>query len=166
MEILVEPSIIQPELMQEINVLINKDLSTNCKKLQKLRINAASYTFSKEGELYKKGYLFPWLRCLTPANAQYTMDQVLAGLCKDHTSGRTLSHKLVTMRKDFLAYVRICDKWQKNAYLIRKPPKQLIHISGLRSCAQQKGGYYKTSTLRARTQLKYANIGTSHPCKR
>lgn len=72
-----ESIINQPKLVQEIDltpsweVLIIKylkkeDLPIHNKELRKLRINAARYTFVKDGELYKKRYMFPWLRSKNP----------------------------------------------------------------------------------------------------
>ncbi|GAV73134.1 hypothetical protein CFOL_v3_16621, partial [Cephalotus follicularis] len=48
-----------------------------------------------DGILYKRFFSFPWLRCLTPSEADYALREVHEGVYGNHTGGRTLSHKLL-----------------------------------------------------------------------
>ncbi|GAV65277.1 RVT_3 domain-containing protein [Cephalotus follicularis] len=49
----------------------------------------------RDGILYKRSFSFPWLRCLTPLEADYALREVHERVCGNHTGGRTLSHKLL-----------------------------------------------------------------------
>ena len=73
---------------------------------RKLRIRAARYTLI-ENVLYRRSFTLPYLRFLTPSQANYAMNEVHEGICGAHHSARTLSYKLMrlgyywpTMQKD------------------------------------------------------------------
>jgi hypothetical protein len=37
-----------------------------------------------QGILYKKGFSLPYLRCLTPAEAEYVLKEIHEGICRNH----------------------------------------------------------------------------------
>ena len=45
--------------------------------------------------LYKRGFSCPYLRCLTPEEADYVMREVHEGVCGNHSGACSLVHKLI-----------------------------------------------------------------------
>lgn len=95
-EFLVEPSITRSKTASEINhelrrkdptvrFLKQEDVSEDTREFRKINACTARYALSNEGELYKKGYSMPWLRCLGKKEALYEMEQVYFGIRGDHT---------------------------------------------------------------------------------
>ena len=83
---------------------------------RKLKVQAAHFILIKE-VLYKKGFSWPYLRCLIPKEVDYVMQEVHEGVCGNHLGSRSLVYKLIwagyywpTMQKDARAYVKACDK--------------------------------------------------------
>ncbi|GAV72741.1 RVT_3 domain-containing protein [Cephalotus follicularis] len=99
-----------------INWLRNRILPEDPVEARKLVYRANIFQF-RDGILYKRSFSFPWLRCLTALEADYSLREVHEGICGNHTGGRTLSHKLLkqgyywpTMHQDAIDLVRKCDK--------------------------------------------------------
>ena len=95
---------------------------------RKLKVQAARFTLIKN-ILYKRGFSQPYLRCLSPEEADYVMREVHKGIFGNHSGSWSLVHKLIragyywpTMQKDAHAYVRACDKClrYKIAFLVLK----------------------------------------------
>ena len=61
---------------------------------RKLRIKSARYVLMDE-VLYKRGFSQPYLRCLTPDEANYVLREVHEGACGNHSGARSLVHKVV-----------------------------------------------------------------------
>ncbi|GAV73835.1 RVT_3 domain-containing protein [Cephalotus follicularis] len=85
---------------------------------------------------YKRSFSFPWLRFLTPLEADYALREVHEGICGNHTGGRTLSHKLLrqryywpTLHQDAIDFIRKCDKCQRDANISRRPSQPLTSIT-------------------------------------
>ncbi|KAL5555768.1 hypothetical protein UlMin_038004 [Ulmus minor] len=94
-----------------------------------LRTKAARYVF-KFGQLYKRGYSNPLLKCITPKQGLYVMQEIHEGLCGNHAGQRSLLHKVVrqgyywpNMVKDAEQYVRKCDTCQRFSQLIHQSAK-------------------------------------------
>ncbi|KAA3465902.1 protein NYNRIN-like [Gossypium australe] len=51
------------------------------------------YTFL-EGVLYRKGFLYPLLRCLSPPEVEYVMREIHKGIYCNHLGGRLLAQKI------------------------------------------------------------------------
>ena len=64
----------------------------------KLRIRAARYTLI-EKVLYKKSYIWPYLRCLRPDEDEYALKEIHKGICGQHIGSRSLAHK--TLRQGY-----------------------------------------------------------------
>ncbi|GAV58867.1 RVT_3 domain-containing protein [Cephalotus follicularis] len=77
-----------------INWLRNGILPEDSAEARKLMYRANKFRL-QDGILYKRSFSFPWLRCLTPLEADYALRKVHEGVCGNHTGGRTLSHKLL-----------------------------------------------------------------------
>ena len=113
-----------------IEYLKSSAIETNSESV-KLRIRAARYILIDD-ILYKKSFSFSYLRCLGPDETQYTLREIHEGICGQHMGNRSLSYKALrqgyywpTMKKDFIDFVRKCDKCQKFAKTTHQPLEQL-----------------------------------------
>ena len=86
---------------------------------RKLRVRSARYVLLNDA-LYKRGFSQPYLKCLSPDEANYVLREVHEGACGNHSRVRSLIHKVVragyywpTIRADAKAYVKICDQCQR-----------------------------------------------------
>ncbi|XP_020693548.1 uncharacterized protein LOC110107602 [Dendrobium catenatum] len=77
-----------------------------------LRRQAANFTIIN-GELYKRSFTGPYLKCLPPSEANYALREVHSGICGEHLGGRALAQKVLrqgfywpTMKQDALELVR------------------------------------------------------------
>ncbi|KAL5548903.1 hypothetical protein UlMin_004134 [Ulmus minor] len=75
-----------------INYLITGELLVNKNEARKLRRRSTHYAF-KFGQLYKKGYSIPLLKCVTPERSLYVMQEIHEGMCGNHSGPRSLFHK-------------------------------------------------------------------------
>ena len=85
---------------------------------------------------YMKDFFRLYLRCLIPKETDYVMREVHEGVCGNHSGSRSLVHKLIharyywpTMQKDFIAYVKTCNKCQRFDSLIWQPTKELTPMT-------------------------------------
>ena len=65
---------------------------------RRLQLRAAKYTYVG-GTLYRRSYLSPWLKYVTPEEGDYVLCEVHEGLCAAHVGGRVLAKKCL-----FLGY--------------------------------------------------------------
>ena len=61
---------------------------------RKLRVRSAKYVLLNDA-LYKRGFSQPYLRCLSPDEANYVLREVHEGACGKHSGARSLIHKVV-----------------------------------------------------------------------
>ncbi|KAB2597290.1 hypothetical protein D8674_000210 [Pyrus ussuriensis x Pyrus communis] len=83
-------------------------------------------------QLYKRGFNLPYLRCLTPAEAEIVLQQIHEGVCGDHAGSRSLAHKAFhqgyywpTLHQDAIRISRSCDKCQRYATIHHSPLEPL-----------------------------------------
>jgi hypothetical protein len=50
---------------------------------RRLKVRASRFIIL-QGILYKKGFSLPYLRCLTPAKAEYVLREIHEGICGNH----------------------------------------------------------------------------------
>ena len=93
---------------------------------RKLKVQATWFVLIKD-ILYKRGFSHPYLRCLSPKEADYVMREVHARICENHSGSQLLVHKLIragyywpTMQKVAQTYVKICDKCQRFSNVITR----------------------------------------------
>ncbi|KAL5552844.1 hypothetical protein UlMin_040245 [Ulmus minor] len=128
-KILEVPSIDKPEQVGSIVVrpcwmdpiisfLRDGTLPADKFEARRLRFRSARY-FLDKGKLYKKGFSSPSLLCLDEDRGKFTLEELHAGVCENHSSGRTLAHRILrqgyywpTIQTDSLDFVRKCDKCQ------------------------------------------------------
>ena len=62
--------------------------------IRKLKVQAARFVLIKD-VLYKRGFSRPYLRCLSPEEADYVIREVHEGICRNHSRSQSLVHKLI-----------------------------------------------------------------------
>ncbi|GMH25591.1 hypothetical protein Nepgr_027434 [Nepenthes gracilis] len=85
-----------------------------------------------DGRLYRRGFSTPYLRCLTPVEAEYALQEVHLGICGSHIGGKNLAFKIMrqgyywpTMKYDAVDFVRKCENCQVHGNLNRQPHTEL-----------------------------------------
>ena len=104
-------------------------------KAHKLQIQATRFSLI-DGQLFKRSFGGPYLKCLTPEQSQYMLAEMHEGICGNHPGGRTLAHRAhtqgyywPTMKVDATNYTRKCDRRQRLAPILKSPVQDLISIS-------------------------------------
>ncbi|XP_073022575.1 uncharacterized protein [Primulina eburnea] len=118
----------EPSWKDEILAYLkHNDLPQDPAVARKLRVRAARFTII-DGELYKRGYSQPFLKCLTPSKADYVLREIHEGICGNHLGGKALAGKTLrqgyfwpTMKKDALQLVKHCRACQEHANLYHQP---------------------------------------------
>ncbi|XP_059654543.1 uncharacterized protein LOC132301292 [Cornus florida] len=104
-----------------IDILDKPSISPQQEKAEarKLKLTAAKYSIINN-QLYRKSFSGPYLKCLSPTKALVILKQIHDGDCGNHSSGRSLAHKVLTQGYfwPYLAwnaeeYARRCDKCQR-----------------------------------------------------
>ncbi|KAL0329007.1 UNVERIFIED_CONTAM: hypothetical protein Sradi_4887400 [Sesamum radiatum] len=70
--------------------LTTGSLPTDRKDARTIRTRATRFTMIG-GELYKRGFSQPYLKCLDPERAEYVLREVHEGSCGNHSGGRSLA---------------------------------------------------------------------------
>ncbi|XP_075670409.1 uncharacterized protein LOC142640211 [Castanea sativa] len=65
-------------------------------KAEKVRRSAPRYWLSEEQKLYKRSYSGPYLLCVHPEAVEPMLEELHKGICRSHTSGRSLAHRALT----------------------------------------------------------------------
>ena len=123
------PSINIPEVLQIqnegnwmtpiISYLKDGSLPKGKDEARRLRVRSARYVLLYD-VLYKRGFSQPYLRCLSPDEANYVLREINEGACGNRLGARSLIHKVVrvgyywpTIQADAKAYVKVCDQCQR-----------------------------------------------------
>ncbi|XP_057432026.1 uncharacterized protein LOC130724759 [Lotus japonicus] len=101
---------------------------------KKLTRSASWYTIVN-GDLFKRGFSTPLLKCLSKERAEYVLAEIHEGSCGHHPGGRSLARKVLragyywpTLEKDAADHVKHCDPCQKHADHRLAPPEQLSNM--------------------------------------
>ena len=102
-------------------------LPTDKKEAKSLMFGAANYTLI-DGVLYKRGFSFPYLRCLRVGEGIRVLEELHAGECSNHIQAQNLYVKALrlgyywpTMRADSKYIMQTCDRCQKYTYIPKQP---------------------------------------------
>nr|GEY33030.1 hypothetical protein [Tanacetum cinerariifolium] len=105
------------------------------KEARKLRLKARQYEL-REGVLYRRSFLTPWLRCIGPLQADYVMREIHEGSCSMHAGPRSVVAKAIqlryywpTMHKDARDMIRKCNDCQIHRPVTRHPQQPLTLIT-------------------------------------
>ena len=77
-----------------IRFLSQRELPKDRFESRKLQRKAARYTL-RQNLLYKRSYLNPWLRCITPEEGERILQDIHDGLCGSHVGHRMLAKKVL-----------------------------------------------------------------------
>ena len=98
-----------------LRFLTTGELPTDIADARKLQYQAPRYVVM-DGKLYRRGLSIPFLRCVAGTEVSTIIHEIHGGFCGDHTSGLSLSKKILrqgyfwpTMKKDCVDYVRKCE---------------------------------------------------------
>jgi len=69
-------------------------LPLNLDKAKKINKRVAWFTVLND-ELYKRGFLQPYLRCVEEEEAKYVLEEVHGGICGDHMRAKSLVRKIM-----------------------------------------------------------------------
>nr|KYP33710.1 Transposon Ty3-I Gag-Pol polyprotein [Cajanus cajan] len=122
--------------MTDIVRFITEGIQPSCPlAAKKLRTQAARFSVVG-GELYRRGFSSPLLKCLDPEQANYVLREIHEGICGSHSGSRTLAAKVLragyywaTLKTDCMDYVKKCIQCQKHGNLIHASAEQLHSIS-------------------------------------
>ena len=100
-EVLNRPSITKEEEVMKIDALDRRSPIIKYLKSPVIETDSESVKLSSRATkyiliddiLYKKSSNLPYLRCLGPIEAQYTLREIHEGICGQHMGGRSLSYK-------------------------------------------------------------------------
>ena len=117
-----------------INYLVTRELPLDKNEAQKLRRRSVHYAF-KFGQLYKRGYSIPLLKCVTPERGLYVMQEIHEGVCGNYSGPRSLFHKVIlkgyywlSIKSDAEAYVQACEPCQHFSRLTHQPAELLNSV--------------------------------------
>nr|XP_027089516.1 uncharacterized protein LOC113710608 [Coffea arabica] len=118
-----------------VRFLSRGELPEDRAESRKLQRKAARYAF-RQGLLYKRSYLGPWLRCITPEEGDRILQDIHEGLCGAYVGFRMLVKKALllgyfwpTMRVDAQVMVLCCPSCQHHAPEHHQPTNLMIPIT-------------------------------------
>nr|XP_025670157.1 uncharacterized protein LOC112769923 [Arachis hypogaea] len=121
-----------------LQYLLDGTLPPDPKEKKRIKREAANYTIVA-GQLYKRGFSQPLLKCIEPENTEYILREIYEGCCGHHVGGKTLAQKIIragyfwpTVIRDSTQIVKNCDKCQRQANIHQAAPHQLSTISAER----------------------------------
>ncbi|XP_027157186.1 uncharacterized protein LOC113758608 [Coffea eugenioides] len=98
---------------------------------RRLQLRTARYTYAG-GTLYRRSYLSPWLKCVTPKEGDYVLREIHEGLCTAHVGSRVLAKKCLLLGyywpsvfQDAAALVQKCRTCQVHAPLRHQPAREM-----------------------------------------
>nr|XP_027067493.1 uncharacterized protein LOC113693115 [Coffea arabica] len=102
---------------------------------RRIQRKAARYAL-RDGELYKRSYFGPWLRCVTPETGRHVLHEIHEGLCGGHVGHRMLAKKVLLLgffwpfvRQDAQDLVLDCPSCQVYAPEHHQPSNFMVIIS-------------------------------------
>ena len=125
-----------------ISYLKDRSLPEGKDEVRRLRVQSARYVLLND-MLYKRGFSQPYLRCLSPDEANYVLREVHEGACGNHSGAISLIHKVVragfywpTIQANAKAYVKVYDQCQRFSNIPRQPSEYLTPMTALWPFAQ------------------------------
>ncbi|XP_071924818.1 uncharacterized protein [Coffea arabica] len=101
---------------------------------RRIQIRAAKYAYAG-GTLYRRSYLSPWLKCVTPEEGDYVLREIHEGICAAHVGSRVLAKKCLLLGyywpsvfRDAADLVQKCRACQVHASLRSQPAREMVPI--------------------------------------
>ncbi|XP_071907810.1 uncharacterized protein [Coffea arabica] len=117
-----------------VRYLANGELPPNRVEARRVLHRSRGYELSN-GVLYKKSYLRPWLRCITPEEGNYILRELHEGICGNHVGPRVLAKKGMlsgyywpTIFLDSADLVVRCKSCQLHAPIHHAPTQEIIPL--------------------------------------
>ncbi|XP_015953826.1 uncharacterized protein LOC127747537 [Arachis duranensis] len=99
-----------------LQYLLDGTLPPDPKEGKRIKREAANYTIVA-GQLYKRGFSQPLLKCVEHGDTEYILREIHEGCCGHHVGGKTLAQKIIragyfwpTIIRDSIQLVKSCDK--------------------------------------------------------
>ncbi|XP_022020232.1 uncharacterized protein LOC110920322 [Helianthus annuus] len=150
-EVLVEtlqaPAISQAEAVMSIAIqekswmtpiqdyLKNGTLPEDKAQARKMRVKALQYQVH-DGKLYRKTFLGPLLRCLTPEEASYVIREIHWGICGIHSGPRMVVAKAMNagyfwlgMHQSTVSELQACEDCQRHAPISHHAKNDLVLVT-------------------------------------
>ncbi|XP_021755967.1 uncharacterized protein LOC110721143 [Chenopodium quinoa] len=122
-------------LTRTVMVEVLEESSIAEKEQAKKVMKDANWYVVMNGELNKKGFSKPLLRCIPEWEQEGIMEEANSRICANHIGGKALGVEVLrrgaywpTLTQDALAYVKKCDKCQKYSPVINQPANDLTPI--------------------------------------
>ena len=110
-------------------------LPQDTEEARKVRKMTARFTILND-TLYKRGFSMPYLKCIDKDEAEYILEEIHEGICRDHVGPRSLVSKIIrtcyfwpTMQKDAKEFIKRCDKCQSFGNVQLIPVERLTPIN-------------------------------------
>ncbi|XP_071900977.1 uncharacterized protein [Coffea arabica] len=117
-----------------IDFLSSDTLPESKTEARRIQLRAAKYAYA-EGTLYRRSYLSPWLKCVTPEEGDYILREVHEGLCAAHVGSRVLAKKCLLLGyywpsvfRDAADLVQKCRACQVHASLCHQLAREMIPV--------------------------------------
>ncbi|XP_031286834.1 uncharacterized protein LOC116145515 [Pistacia vera] len=78
-----------------VRYLENDELPTDKNEVRRLKARAARFTIH-ESQLFRKSFSGPYLKCVSPKEAQSVLAELHEGEYGNHARGRSLAHRVIT----------------------------------------------------------------------
>ena len=129
------PGRVRAELDRAHLGLHNRRTSTRPLKRSSQNQDEARFTNHK-GNLYKRGFFTPILKCIAGKDTEYVLREVHEGICGNHIGAWALAGKVLrqgyywpTILRDATDLVRKCKIYQEHAKISRLPSEPLTSIT-------------------------------------
>ena len=111
--------------------LSSGELPNDKSEARRVKAKASCFTLL-DGQLYRRSYLGPLLRCVTDNEAKHVLTELHAGECGNHSGARSLAHRALTagyywptMKANAIDFVKRCDPCQRHSQISHLPPERL-----------------------------------------
>ncbi|XP_071933287.1 uncharacterized protein [Coffea arabica] len=118
-----------------VRYLAQGELPPSRIEARKILLKSQRYTLV-QGVLYRKSYLQPWLRCITPEEGSYVLRELHEGICGNHVGSRVLAKKGMlagyywpTIFRDSTELVARCKSCQLHVPVHHTPTQEIIPLS-------------------------------------
>jgi len=88
------------------------------------------------GELFRRGFSRPLLKCITREKANYVMQEIHQGICGYHSGPKTMATRILrvgyywpTIEEDCTVYVKKFIQCQKHSPITHMHQEELHHVS-------------------------------------
>ena len=79
-----------------VDYLKDSKFSEDKNEARKLTLKASRYALVDE-DLFRKSFFRPLLRCVTKEESHIVLKAIHSGVCGNHSKGRNLTHKVITV---------------------------------------------------------------------